>query len=75
MEAETWMTAEDAVSMGFIDEIAESKNLKISASVSGSLPSGAVEKVRNLIKAPRFDDAEALKIKYKYLNMKMEEMQ
>ena len=74
MEAETWMTAEDAVSMGFIDEIAENKNLKLSASASGSLPSGVVEKVRNLIKAPHLEDAEALKIKYQILNMKTEVM-
>lgn len=73
MDAETWMTAEDAVSMGFIDEIAESKNLKLSASASGSLPAGVVDKVRNLIKAPQLNDAEALKIKYQILNMKMEE--
>lgn len=74
MDAETWMTAEDAVAMGFIDEIAESKNLKLSASACGSLPAGVVDKVRNLIKAPpQFNDAEALKIKYQILNMKMEE--
>ena len=75
MDAETWMTAEDAVAMGFIDEIAESKNLKLSASASGSLPAGVVDKVRNLIKAnPQLNDAEALKIKYQILNMKTEVM-
>lgn len=74
MDAETWMTAEDAVSMGFIDEIAESQNLKLSASATGSLPVGVVDKVRNLIKAPPLNDAEALKIKHQLLTMKMEEL-
>lgn len=74
MDAETWMTAEDAVAMGFIDEIAESQNLKLSASASGSLPAGVVDKVRNLIKAPQLNDVEALKIKHQLLTMKMEEM-
>lgn len=75
MDAETWMTAEDAVKMGFIDEIAENQNLKLSASAAGSLPAGVVDKVRNLIKAPPTNEAEALKIRYQILNMKMEEMQ
>lgn len=75
MDAETWMTAEDAVAMGFIDEIAENQNLRLSASASGSLPAGVVDKVRNLIKAPPTNEAEALKIRYQILNMKMEEMQ
>lgn len=74
MDAETWMTAEDAVAMGFIDEIAESQNLKLSASATGSLPVGVVDKVRNLIKAPPLNDAEALKIKHQLLTMKMEEL-
>lgn len=76
MDAETWMTAEDAVDMGFIDEIAESQNLKLSASAYGSLPAGVVDKVRNLIKAQptQPNDLEALKIKHKLLNMKMEEL-
>ena len=74
MDAETWMTAEDAVAMGFIDEIAENQNLKLSASASGSLPAGVVDKVRNLIKAQPTNEAEALKIKLQILTMKMEEM-
>lgn len=76
MDAETWMTAEDAVAMGFIDEIAESQNLKLSASAYGSLPAGVVDKVRNLIKAQptQPNDLEALKMKHKLLNMKMEEL-
>ena len=76
MDAETWMTAEDAVAMGFIDEIAESQNLKLSASASGSLPAGVVDKVRNLIKAPfsQLNELEALRIKHQLLNMKMEEL-
>ena len=53
MDAETWITAEEAVKLGFIDEIAENQNLKLTASACGGLiPSAVVEKIRNTLKSP-----------------------
>lgn len=53
MDAETWITAEEAVELGFVDEIAENQNLKLTASAGGGLiPSAVVEKIRNTMKSP-----------------------
>lgn len=53
MDAETWMTAEEAVEHGFIDKIAESKNLKLTASNGSSmLPQSVIDRIRNTVKPP-----------------------
>lgn len=48
MDAETWITAADAVRLGFIDEIAKNQNEKLTASVgNGMLPQETINKIRN----------------------------
>ncbi|GBF73218.1 putative peptidase [Paenibacillus sp. 598K] len=51
MNAETWMTAQDAVKEGFADEVMfdEQKQLAASAPFSGMLPEEVVNKVRMLL--------------------------
>lgn len=75
MDAETWITAEEAVKMGFVDAIAESKNLKLTASCAGTLPPQVIDKVRNIVKGPLKSqkDAEFLKAQINILKLKMEE--
>lgn len=52
MDAETWLTAQDAVEYGLIDEIAGSKNsnaaepARMAASVSGMLPPSVIDKMQ-----------------------------
>lgn len=53
MDAETWLTAEDAVQLGFIDEIAESKNVKLQNTAFGLLPQEAIDRIRNTVKCPQ----------------------
>lgn len=48
MDAETWLTAQDAVDYGLIDEIAQSKNtepLKLAASASPMIPQEIIDKM------------------------------
>lgn len=55
MDAETWLTAQDAVDYGLIDEISENKNAhtqpgeaaRMTASVGGMLPPSVIEKMQN----------------------------
>jgi len=80
MDAETWITADDAVSLGFIDKIAESKNLKLSAASGGVLPQETIDKIRNTVKNPLgneadiFMPAKAAQAKIKLLNLKVREI-
>lgn len=46
MDAETWLTAEQAVEKGFIDKIAENQNLKLTASFGNVIPQSVVDKIR-----------------------------
>ena len=52
MDAETWLTAQDAVEYGLIDEIAGAKNsnagepVRMAASVSGMLPPSVIDKMQ-----------------------------
>lgn len=54
MDAETWITAQDAVDYGLIDSIAESKNsapeedanIRLAASVGGMLPPSVIDKMQ-----------------------------
>lgn len=53
MDNETWLTAQEAVDRGLIDEIAGSQNLKLVAAYqSPLLPQSVIDKVRNTIKNP-----------------------
>lgn len=47
LDKETWLTAQEAVTQGFIDEISTSKNLQIAASATGLLPLEVINKMRN----------------------------
>ena len=58
MDAETWMTADEAVKTGFIDEIAKSKNTALAAAQNGLLPADVIEKIRNTVKSPRQQEAD-----------------
>lgn len=52
MDRESWLTAKEAVELGLIDEIAESKNLQLVAAESGILPRAIIDKIKNEIKGP-----------------------
>ena len=53
MDKETWMTAQKAKELGFIDEIMfEDLQLAASTSYSGLLPPEVINKMRNTIKNP-----------------------
>ena len=47
LDKETWLTAQDAVKMGFVDKISVNKNLQIAASATGLLPLEVINKMRN----------------------------
>lgn len=71
MDKETWLSANEAVEKGLIDKIAESKNLKLVASVANVLPQEVIEKMRNEMKRPHEDTGFLLaKTKLKLLNLK-----
>ena len=73
MDAETWITAEEAVELGFIDEIAENKNLRLAASAPGLLPDAVLSKVRTIANNPQSKEkADILKARHKLLNLKVE---
>ncbi|MEG1686632.1 MAG: Clp protease ClpP [Angelakisella sp.] len=46
MDAETWLTAEQAVKKGFIDSIAENQNLPLVAGIGGIIPQSVLNKIR-----------------------------
>lgn len=52
MDAETWITAEDAVKLGFIDEIAENQNLKLRNAGFGLLSQETIDRVRAEMRKP-----------------------
>lgn len=48
MDKETWLSAQDAIEKGLVDEISESKNIQLAASFdSGLLPQSVINKMRN----------------------------
>ena len=57
MNKETWMTAQKAKELGFIDEVMfEDIQLAASTSYSGLLPQEVINKIRNTIKSPNIDE-------------------
>jgi ATP-dependent Clp protease, protease subunit len=50
MNKETWLNAQKAKELGFVDEIMFDNELKLSASIRGMLPPEVIDKVKNLIK-------------------------
>ena len=57
MDKETWLTAEEAVQQGFVDELAVNQNMRLSASFdSQMLPQSVIEKMRNEKAIPKQND-------------------
>lgn len=63
MEAETWMTAQEAKEKGFADEVMfENEAFGAVASSTGALPASAIDKIRtNMLKQPDAVTAEDVK--------------
>ncbi len=73
MDNETWMTAQKAKELGFIDEIMfEDLQLAASTSYSGLLPPEVINKMRNTVKNPVQNESDILISKLKFLKLKGE---
>lgn len=74
MDNETWMTAQKAKELGFIDEIMfEDLQLAASTSYSGLLPPEVINKIRNTVKNPaQKNKLDFLISKFKFLKLKGE---
>ncbi len=74
MDKETWMTANRAKELGFIDEIMFEDDLQLVASTdySGLLPKETIEKIRNTIKSPTEKESDILMAKLNFLKLKGE---
>lgn len=74
MDNETWMTAQKAKELGFIDEIMfEDLQLAASTSYSGLLPPEVINKIRNTVKNPaQKNKLDFLICKLNYLKLKGE---
>ena len=71
MNKETWMTAQKAKELGFIDEIMfEDIQLAASTSYSGLLPPEVINKMRNTVKNPVQNESDILMAKFKLLKLK-----
>lgn len=77
MDNETWMTAEKAKELGFIDEIMFENDLQLVASTdfSGMLPPEVINKIRNTVKNPlnsqnEENETDILMAKFNYLKLK-----
>lgn len=49
MDKESWLTAEECVKLGLVDEIATTNNIQLVAAESGVLPKSVIEKIKNAI--------------------------
>jgi len=80
MNKETWLTAQEAVKLGFATEIMFDKELRLSASLgSGLLPQSVIEKTRNEIRNKQNEDIRRVpidlyKLKNKILERKMQDV-
>ena len=73
MDNETWMTAQKAKELGFVDEIMfEDIQLAASTSYSGLLPPEVINKMRNTVKNPVQNESDILISKLKFLKLKGE---
>lgn len=72
MDKETWMTAQKAKELGFIDEVMfEDIQLAASTSYSGLLPQEVINKIRNTVKNPaQKNEPDFLISKLNYLKLK-----
>ena len=67
MDNETWLPAAEAVRLGLIDEIAQNRNLRLTASIGAVLPQEVVDKIRNTVHTK---EGEAVQAKLNLLKMK-----
>lgn len=74
MDKETWMTAQKAKELGFVDEIMfEELQFAASTSYSGLLPTEVINKMRNTVKSPaQKKESDSLIAKLKLLKLKGE---
>lgn len=73
MNKETWMTAQKAKELGFIDEVMfEDIQFAASTSYSGLLPPEVINKMRNTVKNPVQNESDILISKLKFLKLKGE---
>ena len=73
MDKETWMTAQKAKELGFIDEVMfEDIQFAASTSYSGLLPPEVINKMRNTVKNPVRNESDILISKLKFLKLKGE---
>lgn len=73
MNKETWMTAQKAKELGFIDEVMfEDIQLVASTSYSGLLPAEVINKIRNTVKNPVQNESDILISRLKFLKLKGE---
>ena len=73
MDKETWMTAQKAKELGFIDEVMfEDIQFAASTSYSGLLPPEVINKMRNTVKYPVQNESDILISKLKFLKLKGE---
>lgn len=74
MDKETWLTAEEAVQQGFVDELAVNQNMRLSASFdSQMLPQSVIDKMRNEKQIPKKNDnfdIQKAKAEYEILKLK-----
>lgn len=78
MDDETWMTAEKAKELGFIDEIMFEDGIQLVANTdfSGMLPPEVINKIRNTVKNPlnsqqdEEKETDILMAKFNYLKLK-----
>lgn len=73
MDSETWLTAQQAVDAGFIDEISKSKNVRLSALSAGEvIPQSVIYKIRNQVPNPQAEkQADFLQAKLNLLKVKV----
>src|SRR5690606_27068027 len=59
MDKETWLTPQQALELGLIDEIMFEENIKLTANVGIMLPENVVNKVRNTLNQKQDSNVES----------------
>ena len=72
MDAETWLSASEAVEKGLIDTIADSQNVRLVASTVKLIPQSVMDKLRNLIADDENSELKLAKANFEFLNLKGE---
>lgn len=72
MDAETWLSAKEAVEKGLIDKIAITQNIRLVASTGNIIPQSVVNKLKHLISNNDETELKKAKVNYEFLNLKGE---